>query len=329
MHAVALAAGEIPHFLLLVCAAEIEGRRVRPRVSGPRADLDVLLAAGDLLPHALRRIKRVARLRNVGELYRIADTQRSPVDLLFAGDEPKERGLAGTVRTDHPDDAAAREGKAQVVEEELVAVRLADALGFDDDVAEARTGRDRDLELALAKLRVFREKAFVRLDARLALRLTRARGCADPLELARERPLASRLLLFLVGEAFAFLLEPRAVVALVRDARTLVELEDPAGHVVEEITVVRDRDDATRILGEMALEPSDRVRIEMVGRLVEEEQVGLGEEEPAERDAPPLATRKGRDVLVAGRAPQRVHRDVDGRVEVPEPLRLDLVLRPL
>ena len=125
------------------------------------------------------------------------------------------------------------------------------------------------------------------------------------------------------------MLEPRAVVALVRDARTLVELEDPARHVVEEITVVRDRDDATRILGEMPLEPSDRVRIEMVGRLVEKEQVGLGEEEPAERHAPPLATRKGRDVLVAGRAPQRVHRDVDGRVEVPEPLRLDLVLRPL
>src|SRR5438105_11454976 len=146
MHAVALAAGEIPHFLLLVCAAEVEGCRVRPRVSGPRADLDVLLAAGDLLPHALRRIKRVARLRNVGELYRIADTQRSRVDLLFAGDEAKERGLAGTVRTDHPDDAAAREGKAQVVEEELVAVRLADDLRLGDDVAEARARWDRGLK---------------------------------------------------------------------------------------------------------------------------------------------------------------------------------------
>src|SRR5207253_8667297 len=104
MHAVAVADGEIPPFLLPVCAAGVEGRRVRPRVSGPRADLDVLLAAGDLLPHALRRIERVARLRNVGELYRIPDAQRSRVDLLFAGDEPKERGLAGTVRTDHPDD---------------------------------------------------------------------------------------------------------------------------------------------------------------------------------------------------------------------------------
>src|SRR5437763_14668874 len=201
MHAVALAAGEIPHFLLLVCAAEVEGRRVRPRVSGPRADLDVLLAAGELRPLSLRRIKRAARLRNVGELYRIADTQRSPVDLLFAGDEPKERGLAGTVRTDHPDDAAAREGKAQVVEEELVAVRLADALGLDDDVAEARTGRDRDLELALAELGVFCEQALVRVDARLAFRLARARRRADPLELARERSLARGLLFLLVGEA--------------------------------------------------------------------------------------------------------------------------------
>src|SRR4029077_708655 len=67
----------------------------------------------------------------------------------------------------------------------------------------------------------------------------------------------------------------------------------------------------------------------MIGGLVQQEQVGLREKEPAERDAPPLATGKGCDGLIAGWAAKRVHRDVDRGVELPEALRLDLILRAL
>ena len=138
-----------------------------------------------------------------------------------------------------------------------------------DDVAETRTRRDKDLELAFAKLRVFGQKTLVRLDAGLALCLARAGRCANPLELARERSLPRRLLLLLVGEALPLLLEPRAVVALVRDAGPLVELEDPAGHVVEEVAVMGDRHHAAGVLGKVTLEPSDRIGVQMVRRLVE------------------------------------------------------------
>src|SRR4030088_2631922 len=48
MDAVALATGEIADALLLIGPAEVEGRDVRARVAGPRADLDVLLTFGDL-----------------------------------------------------------------------------------------------------------------------------------------------------------------------------------------------------------------------------------------------------------------------------------------
>src|SRR5207245_1322985 len=82
-------------------------------------------------------------------------------------------------------------------------------------------------------------------------------------------PLPRRLLLFLVGEALPLLLEPRAVVALVRDAGPLVELEDPAGHVVEEVAVMGDRHHAAGVLGKVTLEPSDRIGVQMVRRLVE------------------------------------------------------------
>src|SRR2546430_2570315 len=285
MHPVPLAAREVPHLLLLVRAAEVEGRGVRTSVARARPDLDVLLAAGDFLPHALRGIERVARLGNVRELHGVADAQLSRIDLLLAGDEPEERRLAGAVRADDPDDAAARQREAEIVEEQLVAVRLADALRLHDDVAETRARRDEDLELAFAKLRVFGEKTLVCLDAGLALRLARARRRPNPLELARERSLPGRFLLLLVGEALALLLEPRAAVALGRDGRARVELPDPAGYVVQEVAVMGDRHHAAGVLVEVTLEPSDRVGVDVVRRLVEEPQSWLRKKEPAYRHA--------------------------------------------
>ena len=69
-----------------------------------------------------------------------------------------------------------------------------------------------------------------------------------------------------------------------------VELEDPARDVVEEVAIVGDRDDGALVLLEVALEPRDRLGVEVVGRLVEEQQVGRREQQPAQRDAPALAT---------------------------------------
>ena len=68
-----------------------------------------------------------------------------------------------------------------------------------------------------------------------------------------------------------------------------VELEDPAGDVVEEVAIVRHRDDGARIALEEALEPRDRFGVEMVGGLVEQQHVGLREQQPAQRHAAALA----------------------------------------
>ena len=102
-----------------------------------------------------------------------------------------------------------------------------------------------------------------------------------------------------------------------------VELEDPAGDVVEEVAVVRDGDDGAGVVREEALEPRDRLGVEVVRRLVEQQQVGRGEQQPAERDAPPLAAgerrrRRGRRRAGAarpsrGRAARRGSRRRGGR----------------
>ena len=78
-----------------------------------------------------------------------------------------------------------------------------------------------------------------------------------------------------------------------------------------------DGDDRAGVLVEEALEPLDRLGVEVVRRLVEEEQVGVLEQEPREGDAPLLAAGQGRDVGVVRRAAERLHRDLDVALDVP------------
>ena len=87
-----------------------------------------------------------------------------------------------------------------------------------------------------------------------------------------------------------------------------------------------DGDDGALVRLEEALEPGDGLGVEVVRRLVEEQQVGRGEEQPAERDPAPLAAGERRHVAVAFREAERVHRAVERRVEAPDVVPVDLIL---
>ena len=116
------------------------------------ADLQVVDAAGDLLVDGLVGVERLARLVDVRELARWGRPERAAVGLLLADEHAEQRGLARAVGADDADDAAARQREREVVDEQPVAVALAQVLGLDHLVAEPRTGRDRDLQLVVAPL---------------------------------------------------------------------------------------------------------------------------------------------------------------------------------
>jgi len=63
--------------------------------------------------------------------------------------------------------------------------------------------------------------------------------------------------------------------ALVRNAPAPVEFENPPGHIVEEIAVMGDKHHRARIIAQVMFQPGDRLRIEMVGRFVEQQQIRL------------------------------------------------------
>ena len=106
-----------------------------------------------------------------------------------------------------------------------------------------------------------------------------------------------------------------------------VELENPAGDVVEKVAIVRDRDHGAREILEEALEPRDRFGVQVVRRLVEQQHVGVGQQQPAERHAAALAARERLHARFPRRQPQRVRRDLERALELPTAGRLDGVLQ--
>ena len=85
--------------------------------------------------------------------------------------------------------------------------------------------------------------------------------------------------------------EPLRVVALEGVGFATIELENPIDDLIEEVAIVCDQNHASRILLEIPLEPSDRLGVEVVGRLVQQQQVRLFEQQPTKRDATLLAAR--------------------------------------
>src|SRR5207245_11360936 len=112
-----------------------------------------------------------------------------------------------------------------------------------------------------------REGGVLGLAARRGRRRAGSGRHAYPFQLVLEGALARGVLLLLLGEARLLLIEPRGVVALPRDARAAIELENPAGDVVEEVAVVGDGHHRARVVLEEALEPGHALRAQVVARL--------------------------------------------------------------
>ena len=170
------------------------------------------------------------------------------------------------------------------------------------------------------------------LDARL--RLARLGGLGA--EAVDEGLQVLALQLLLLGElgvehlALGALALERRVAAAIERQLAAVEMQDRVDRVVEQVAVVADHDHGARIARQMVVEPERAFEVEIVGRLVEQQQVGLGEQHRGERDAhAPAAGELRAGALLRRRVEAEAGEDRGGarrrrmRADVGEP-RLDL-----
>ena len=133
--------------------------------------------------------------------------------------------------------------------------------------------------------------------------------------------------LSLGGHAGGLGLQVGGVVALVGEELPAVHLADPLGGVVEEVAVVGDGEHGARVGLQVLFEPEHRFGVQVVGGLVEEQQVGLLQKQAAQRHATALAAGKDAHGRVRVGALQRVHGLGELGVEVPPVGGVDLVLQ--
>ena len=173
-----------------------------------------------------------------------------------------------------------------------------------------------ELTLAGARRRATREEGVGRVDACLRLRRARGRAAPQPRELVAREVLAP----LLRGRGLRFALDARREVGRVPGSagpfpgnvevrRAAVDLEHLVRDAVEHVTVVRHEEQATRERGQPFLEVGDRIEVEVVRRLVEDEGVPLAREQRGQRDALLLPARQlvGRRVEHAAHAQARQH----------------------
>ena len=79
----------------------------------------------------------------------------------------------------------------------------------------------------------------------------------------------------LLRQLLFFLQQVGREVAGVGQQLAAIQLDDAGGHVVQKRAVVGDGDDAAREVDQQALQPFNRIKVQVVGRLIEQQHIGL------------------------------------------------------
>ena len=207
-------------------------------------------------------------------------------------EEAQQRGLADAVGPEQSHAVAGAEPPGLPVQHLGHAGRRGerDVLEVVDLLAEPR-GRELLQREPVARRRLVRDELVGRVDAELGLARARGRTAAQPGELLAQQVLAPLLARLRLARALGLREHVRRVAAVVALHARVDDLPRLGRDRVEEPAVVGDGDERAAAYGEVLGEPRDRLDVEVVGGLVEHEQVGVvdhaGAASAARRRSPP------------------------------------------
>ena len=277
-------------------------------------------------PEDERLVDRQVRVETDGLVLRevlqddlVAEGAGAGVGFLDARQHAHERRLARAVGAEERDAVAALDEQVDPLEDPRRAVRLVHALQVEHHPPALLAGREREMDALALGRHLDGHDLVEHLDPVLHLG---GLGGGVPEPVDEHLDPCDFLVLPPLGvaqplEALVALHEVLGVVAVVVDERAQVDVGDAIHHGVEEEPVVRHENHRVRVVVQVLLEPVPRVEIEVVGRLVEEEQVGLRQQQLREGDAHlPAARECRRRLVVVGRAePEPLQHRVDLQVD--------------
>ena len=212
----------------------------------------------DDLPQVLIGVDALTVLVDIGDLDGLAHLELARGQRLQTHNRLEQRGLTDAVGANHAHDSVARQGERKVVDEHTTVELLVQVMGLQDLVAQTRADGDANVGpvelLACASLGLH---LLVAGQTGFVLGLTGLGAGAHPFELGLHAlgELGVAVALGLDTSSLGFKI--RGVVALVGIEVTAVDLANPLGDVIQEVTVVRDGQDGTLIVVQEVLEPQD------------------------------------------------------------------------
>ncbi len=213
---------------------------------------------------------------------------------------PRVQAQLDVLEQPSPCPGVVRLGAGRVVVRGVVpaplAVAVADAFQFDHDVAEAGGVTVQGEAAAALALRC--RGLGDRLgggDARLGLGGARRGAASQPLQLALGQVAPDGFGLGRPALPQRLAREVTGVTTLVTMGVAAFQLDDRGADGVEHVAVVGDQHQPALVGGKPFLQPGDRVEVEMVGRLVEQQQIGAHRQRPGERRPFQLATGEAGD----------------------------------
>ena len=327
MQAVALAARQHAALLLLIGAREIEPGHVSAGIDLAVAQHNQVGTLRNHLVNGFFRVDGLVLLIHVGQFDRLTDSESSRSRLFESHDHPEEGSLARTVGADHTDDTGRRQREVQSLVQHPVAEGFRYVVRLDHHIAQTRAVRDEYFELFLLLFGIFVHQLVIGRQTGFRLGVTSGGGHTHPLQLAFEGLATLRFLLLLHSHTGRLLLQPARIVTFPGNTFAAVEFQNPAGHVIQEIAVVRHGDHRALILLQVLLQPVDRLGVEVVGRLVQQQDVRLLQKQAAQGHAAAFAAREYLDALIRVGTAQGIHRTLQYAVQLPAVHVVDLFVQ--
>ena len=240
-------------------------------------------------------------LGEVPELHVVAGAQPPAIELAAAGQRLDQRRLAGAVRPDERHVFAPLQPQLAVLEQRPAGHLEPPALHVEHHPPRSLRAAELEAERAVVAWDRARPLHLVELlHPRLGLaRLGRL--VAEALDEALHPGDLRLLLLDLLAEldlARGRLAAPRVPRAREEARAPGLELQHRGADRLEEPAVVRHEDHRGVELGEVLLEPLERDDVEVIGGLVEQQQVGVARQRAGERGARELAAGEARELAV-------------------------------
>ena len=255
---------------------EEEVLQVGEDMARPAVHHDGLAPFGEVLRHALLGIQFSAQLVDAADLQPAAVGDAAGRGLQPARQQAQQRGLARAVGADDADTLALEDAQVEPPDNRrLAGVGEAEAVYLERQRARALAGLK--LHAADALLQAALAEGLAQLEQRAHAALVAGAAGAHPLaqpglllvELTAQALPCHRL----VVQKLLLALQEGVVVAIPARQAAAVEIDDAAGQPAQEGAVVGDEEERLDAALQEVLQPLDGVEVEVVGGLVQQQEV--------------------------------------------------------